>query len=285
MNMRVFLRRMARLFCVCVLLLGNAHVSFADDLTLVEAYFTRPEQYSGLIEVPGKGNVRYYAQNDPLWGGLTYEWESSSVRRPLRDAGCVPTAAAMAVANLVPVEELSIVSAYAKRAYSLCPCSVTAQRCNHAHARYVLTSQRDFDRFLPLVFADFATGNNVFGSVSRTNATGTGTGFLWDIARIYGLDMRITNDFGQAVEAVLSGSGVIATAGKGGVFTNTGHYVFLASADDERLYVLDPLRREEYKTNQGKKLEILQPGLVALTYENVQAAAFGNFIIMDRKAE
>ena len=283
--MRVFLRRLALLLGVCVLLLGNAHVSFADDLTLIEAFFTRPEQYSGWIDVPGKGSVRYYAQNDPLWGALTYEREGTSQRRPFRDSGCGPTAAAMAVAALIPAEELSRVAAFAKRDYSLCPCSLNRERCNRAHARYVLTSERDFDRFLPLVFGDFATGNNTFGTCSRGEAQGTATGFLWDIAKVYGLDMRIVSDFGQALEALRSGSAVIATAGKSGAFTNTGHYVFLASADDERLYVLDPLRREEYKTNQGKKLEILQPGLVALTYENVPAAAFGNFIIMDRKAE
>lgn len=280
--MHVNLRKMALLACVCVLLWGNAHVSFADDLTFVEAYFTRDETYSGWMDVPGKGPMRYYAQNDPLWGALCYERQETKSRRPFRDGGCGPTSAAMAVAYLVPEDELNAVSAYAKAAYSLCPCSLNKGKCNRAHARYVLTSQRDFSRFLPLVIGDFATGNNTFGGYSRTTAMGTGSGFLVDLAKVYHLSLRITSNWSLALEAMENGSAVIAAAGRGGAFTTTGHYVFLAHADADRLYVLDPLRRETYQTRQSKKLEILQPGLVALTYENIGAAAFGSFYILSR---
>ena len=49
--MRDSLLRTAAFLCMCVFLLGNAHVSFADDLTYTEAYFTRQEGYSGIVEV------------------------------------------------------------------------------------------------------------------------------------------------------------------------------------------------------------------------------------------
>lgn len=280
--MRVFIRKMIGMLCVLILLMGNAHFCLADDLTDTEAFFTRQEGYSGLVEVPGRGLMRYYAQNDPLWGGLCYERANTSTRRPCRDAACGPFTAAMAVANLINDDEFAQIAQYAKQEYSLCPCSVNAVRCIHYHARYVLTSQRDFIRFLPLAFADFATGNNTFGTVSRTEEVGTGTGFIHYIAQVYGLEVRVTNDYQQAVEALRAGDSVIAAASKGGAFTNTGHYVYLASIDDERLYILDPLRRETYKTNQARKLEIIQPGLVALTHENVQAAGLGSFMILHR---
>ena len=75
------------------------------------------------------------------------------------------------------------------------------------------------------------------------------------------------------------GASVIALAGAGGAFTDVGHYVFLAHSDGERLYVLDPLRREVYKTNQAGRLEILQHGLVALRLDQIGAARFSNFIV------
>ena len=104
--MRESFLRIAALLCMCVFLLGNAHVSFADDLTYTEAYFTRKEDFSGIVEVPGKGPMRYYAQNDPLWQDMAYERAETQSRRPFGDGGCGPTAGAMAIANLVPEEEL-----------------------------------------------------------------------------------------------------------------------------------------------------------------------------------
>ena len=281
--MRKFLIRfLSALLLICVFLLENANVCFADNLTLTEAYFTQPEEYSGVVDVPGKGPMRYYAQNDPLWGDLAYERAETHSRRPFKDGGCCPTAGAMAVANLIPESELSAVAAYARQEYAICPCSINKGKCIHYHARYVLTTERDFVRFLPLVYADFATGNNVFGMSSRGEAQGTGTGFLYEIAKAYGITITATANYKDAVNAVQAGDTVVCHASRGGAFTNTGHYVLLASADDQRVYILDPLCRTEYKTNNAKKLEILQPGLVALTYENLPAANIGNYFIFHR---
>ena len=282
--MRSFLIRFpAALLIICVFLMENANVCFADNLTLTEAYFTQDEEYSGIIDVPGKGPMRYYAQNDPLWGELAYENSASvSRRRPFKDGSCGPTAGAMAIANLIPEEELSAIAAYAKQEYAICPCSINKAKCIHYHARYVLTTQRDFVRFLPLVFADFAAGNNVFGMSSRGVAQGTGTGFLYEIVKAYGITITATQNYQEALNALRAGDTVIGHASRGGAFTNTGHYLLLASVDDERLYILDPLCRTEYKTNNGRKIEIIQPGLVALTHENVPAANIGNYFIFHR---
>ncbi|MBR4537445.1 MAG: hypothetical protein IKO52_01220 [Clostridia bacterium] len=282
--MRGFFTRMTgMLLCMCVYLAGSAHASFADDMTLTEAFFTQPEQYSGLVEVPGKGTMRYYAQNDPLWGGLTYERAETPSGRPFRDGGCGPTAGAMAVANLLPEEELSRIASAAKQEYSLCPCSLNKGKCIHYHARYVLTSQRDFVRFLPLVFGDFATGNNRAGVHSRGESQGTGTGFLYEIAKVYGITITATVDYDEAIRAMLNGDTVVGHASRGGALTNTGHYVLLAHIDEERLYILDPLCRTNYSGYpDGKKVEIIQPGLIAFTHENVKAANMGMFMIFHR---
>ena len=282
MNMRDFLKRITLLLVCCVFVLGNAHVSFADDLMLMEAYFTQDEGYSGWKDVPGKGKMRYYAQNDPLWGSLTYERVDAESRRPFRDSGCCPSAAAMAVAALIPEEELAIIGDYAKRPYSLCSCSLNKERCNKRHSRYILTSDRDYSRFLPLIFGDFATGNNTFGVYSRAVSAGTGTGYLHQIVKIYGLKLTFTYQYAEALAALDEGKAVAALAGGGGAFTDTGHYVFLAHYDEEQLYVLDPLRRDVYKTNGAGKLHIIEPGLISLKHSNVSAARFSNFLIFEK---
>lgn len=281
--MRDFLiRGAALLISLCVFLGETAHISFADDLTLMEAFFTRPEVYSGMVEVPGRGLMRYYAQNDPLWGALAYERAETPSRRPFRDGGCGPTAGAMAIANLVSEDELPAIAAYAKQGYSLCSCSLNKEKCNKRHARYVLTTQRDFVRFLPLVFGDFATGNNVFDVYSRGESQGTGTGFLYEIAKAYGVSITATEDYNAAVLAIEQGDTVVGHASRGGAFTNTGHYLLIAHIDDERVYILDPLCRTAYNTYQGKKIEVIQPGLVALTHSDYAAANIGMYFIFHK---
>ena len=201
---------------MCVFLLGNAHVSFADDLTYTEAYLTQKEGYSGIVQVPGKGPMRYYAQNDPLWQDLAYEQSETKSRRPFGDGGCGPTAGAMAIANLVPEAELSKIAQYAKKEYAICPCSITKEKCIHSyHARYVLTSQRDFVRFLPLVLGDFAIGNNTFGVSGRGADKGTNSGFLYQVAQAYGLNVTATTDKNAAFQALRQGCTVVGHAARG----------------------------------------------------------------------
>ena len=278
--MRDFFRRVTLVLCVGVLL-GSAHVSFADGLEETEAFFAAPEQYSALVDVPGRGLTRYYAQNDPLWNDLVYESDVST-RRPFGDGGCSPTAMAMAVAALVPSDQLRTITSLGKRTFSLCSCSVNKGRCLYRHSRYVLTSDLDFTRFLPLIFADIATGNNTAGVTSRNINRGTATGYLWEIAKAYHLNMRFTPNLDQALTAVRNGASVIGL-NTNGVFTRSGHYVFIASTDEEKVYFLDPLLREKYNTNNAHRLEIIQPGLVALKMKDLKYAQFINFVILTKE--
>lgn len=282
--MREFCKGLTRvgLWLVCVFLALAPHASFADALTQMEAYFTAPESVSGWVDT-ARGGMRYYAQNDELWAPLIYENSKAESIRNFGDAGCAPTAVAMAVRALVPAEELSKISAYAKREYTLCSCSLSKSNCHHRHVRYALTSDRDYERFLPLIFGDFAAGNNTMGLLSRSAGIGTGTGFIKGIAEIYGLSYNITTDYQQALDTVRTGGIAVALAARGGVFTNTGHYVTLIAADEESLYVLDPLCRETYKTNYAGKLHIHQPGYVSLLLEDVKYARLSSFMLFEKQ--
>lgn len=284
--MRDFLKRLVLVCLISVLgVAGCAHVSFADGTADMEAYFTQPEEYSGMMTVPGKGEMRYYAQNDPLWRDLTYEKEGVSSNRPFRDSACSPTAMAMAIVSLVPDEELSVIRNYAKRDYAPCSCSVNKYRCTHSHARYVLTSQRDYVRFLPIVLADFATGNNTMGVVSRNTAPGTGSGYLEKVAEVYGLSISFVSRYSEVRELMEKDNvAVVGLAGRNGAFTTVGHYVFLAGQDDEAMYIMDPLYRSNYADfKYGYKLKVIRPGLVMLRHEQFTAANFSYFIVLEKK--
>ena len=277
-------KRTFLLFCALVLLLGSAHAAQADSMTDMEAYFSQDEGYSGLVEVPGSGLVRYYDQNDPLWGDLIYEKEGASTKLPFRDSGCSPSALAMAVAWLMPGEELSRIADFAKREYSLCSCSLSKARCTHSHTRYVLTTQRDYERFLPLVFGDFAAGNNTTGVVSRTTSPGTASAYLQHIADVYGLTLRFEKAYAKIRDLVgRKDTAVVALAGSHGAFTTVGHYMFLAGKDEKYMYILDPLYRKGYnKFPNGYKLTVVQPGLVAMPHNYAYIGDFGSFIVLEK---
>lgn len=281
--MRVAIRMAAAALCICFLLIGGAHFCFADELTDIEAFFADAETFSGLVDVPGKGLTRYYAQNDGLWGKLIYEAPYVDRHRSFRDSGCCPAAVAMAVAELIPEERLREISAYANTPYSLCSCSLNAGHCVSNHPRYFLTSDRDFVRFLPLVIGDVATGNNIWRYQGRSSNVGTATGFIKAVAQAYGLEYVFVNSF-EEVKAAISreDQAVVALAGHGGCFTDTGHYIFLPAVDENNLYVLDPLCRTEYRTTKGNRVHILQPGLVYVELSDLKYVLFSNFIIFTR---
>lgn len=271
-------------FLLSIMCWGNALFVCADQYLDAERYFSGKESVSGFIQVPGiAAPMRYYAQNDALWENLVYERKGVQKVRPFRDSGCSPSALAMAIAKLVPSEELSKISGFAAVPYTLCECSINKGACARHRGRYNITSQRDFERFLPLILADFACGNNTFGVYSRSAAQGTATAYIPKVCEVYGLDYSFTSDYQQAMTAASNeNQAVIALAGSGGCFTNNGHYVFFAAADEKALFVLDSLCRTEYKTSHADKLTILQPGLVALKHSDVQYACFSNFIILTR---
>lgn len=281
--MRVSFRRAIAALCACLFLLGGSHFCVADELTNIEAFFAKPETLSGLMDVPGKGPMRYYAQNDGLWGRLIYEAPNISNNRIFKDSGCCPTAVAMAVAALVPEDQLPEISAYARKPYSLCSCSVNSSHCGSRHPRYILTSERDFTRFLPLVIADVATGNNIWRYQGRSADVGTAATFIKAVAEAYGLEYTFVRTFEEAKEALSrEDQAVVALAGHGGCFTDVGHYIFLASVDAGRLYILDPLCRSVYKTNHKNRVHIVQPGLVYLELGDLGYAYFSQFIIFSK---
>ena len=277
---------------------GNRYVIYARKRPLVEdadaplvslneMEMDFRETGNGRAEVEGVGSWMLYAQNDPVWDRLVFECETSNRRRIFGDGGCGPTAIAIAIANLVDKEELSKISAYASApfGYRFCTCSVNEYWCSGKHLPYRLETADEYLRYFPLVIANFATGNNVWGVQGRTKAFGTNVRYLDKLCEIYGLSYVQTYQLGEAID-FLRQDGTIAiacTTGRYSPFTSSSHFLVLAHADDEYLYVLDPLRRTNYsKLDPQNYLEIITPGLVRIKLENAPMCGFAPIYLMQR---
>ena len=171
-----------------------------ESVSVMKMEMDALEGTSRTVNVPGRGEMQYYAQNDPVWAAMRYEARRSKQARPFGQGGCGPTSMAMAIANLVPEESLGGISAYARveNGYTFCTCSVNQYFCNHRHAQYRLETPAEFRRYLPLAIASFATGNNIWGEISRRD----GGGHYLTFASIYEgslyiLDPYLKADYGK----------------------------------------------------------------------------------------
>ncbi|MBO2516422.1 MAG: hypothetical protein CW338_03980 [Clostridiales bacterium] len=271
------------LILVTAILLANICLpcALAEDELSVERHFAAPCGYSRSIVLPTGRTVYYYAQNDELWCNLYYESGDSSRRRTFGDSGCGPSSTAMALRQVLTEEELAAFLKYLKHDCSLCACSLNKVRCNKSHIRYYITSAADVAKFLPLLIADFACGNNTFGVVSRSEETGTNMTYYNVLHDMFGVEVTKTTRFSEAEDAVNRGCGVVIFTAAGGPFTNTGHYMYLADADDEFVYVLDPLCRTSYSATDSKHIvHVLDTGLVGIRREDLRYAEFWSYTIL-----
>lgn len=244
---------------------------------------------NGRVSVENVGDWMLYAQNDPLWNKLTFETQNSSKRRPFGDGGCGPTAVAMAIVNLVGKEELPKLGAYASSplGFRFCSCSVNDYWCSGKHLTYQLTTADEYLRYLPLVIANFATGNNIWGVQGRyADGFGTNMRYLENLCGIFDISFTQTT-LTEEVLASLQNENTIAiacTTGYGSPFTSTSHFVVLAGVDSDYLYVLDPLRRETYQTWDMKGyLEIAAPGLIRIRLENAAKCNLSPIYLLQRE--
>ncbi|NLO85893.1 MAG: class B sortase [Clostridiales bacterium] len=258
---------------------GNRYVIYArkrpiDYQTSEIAYVNQLEMDSRItlndfVSVDNVGSWMLYAQNDLLWKKLTFEIQTSSRRRPFVDGGCGPTAVAMAIANLVEKEELTKLSAFASSplGYRFCSCSINDYWCSGKHLTYQLNTADEYFRYLPIVVANFATGNNIWGIQGRVDGYGTSMRYLEDLCSIFDISVTQTAHVSDALTFLQSENtiAVACTSGYSSPFTKASHFLVLAGVDDEYLYVLDPMRRETYEAlDRNSYLEIIVPGLVRI---------------------
>ncbi len=242
---------------------------------------------NGRVSVAGVGEWMLYAQNDPLWTKLVYEAEGARRKRSFGGGGCGPTAAAMAIVNLVEEKELGKLGSFASSpvGFRFCTCSVNDFKCSGRHLPYQITTSEEYLRYFPLAVASFATGNNIWGVQGRGARFGTSMRYLEDLCQVYDISVTQTYQMEETLEFLKSKNtkAIACTSGYGSPFTKTSHFVVLAGVDQEYLYVLDPLRRDHYLgTDEKSYLEVIVPGLVRIKLENATQCNLSPIYLLQR---
>ncbi|MDD5897386.1 MAG: class B sortase [Clostridia bacterium] len=243
------------------------------------------ESISGYATARGVGTWMVYGQNDPLWDRMIFEVPYSSRRRPFGDGGCGPTSIAIAIANLVPTEKLPQIREYASNplGYVFCPCCIGTHWCEAGHLPYQLNTPEQYLRYFPLAVADFAMGNNTFGVQGRRDSYGTNMSYLNAICSVYGISVKSVRSLEDALPYLRRKDtmAISCVTGSSSPFTRNSHFLVLAHADNEYLYVLDPLRRESYASlDVYGVLELISPGLVRVKLENAHLCHFSTISLL-----
>lgn len=262
-----------RILCL-TLLLGAAlpALSQTDARELIDAGASFPDR----VQAPGRGEMRYYPQNDPAWGLMTYRFPHQTMEPRFSGTGCIPSALANCIANLVPEERLPLLGAfsYQSQGFSICPCSMNRFDCDQTHDRYLLTTPEEYGRYFCLVIGSYLSGNNPQADYA------CGTLYLArELFRQYGLDSEETESLSQAAQAVRR-DGALAVMMVGGPdcpFTEGGHALVLCDVDGDNYYFLDSFRREAYPLDTRRILRVVEPGLVAVRRD--RAADLGAYQI------
>jgi len=252
-------------------------------------YFDAQVSASYMVDVPNRGPMRYYAQNDPMYATVKYENRKQNKFRKFATGACVPTSLAMALANLLPMDRLPEISSqsYMNKGFRFCECSCGPFHCSGGHEQYLLTTPQEFYRYLPMVTGSYACGNGPKGVIFRRNVGGTSTNLFKTICSFYGLEFKNRLTHEEALEGIQQGAVcIVSTGGRGTPFANGGHYMILASFDDEYLYFLDPIIKESYKkTDKNKVLEILDTGLVRAKRSDLRKLYLSSYSLIYPPAE
>jgi len=258
--------------------LGDERPNALDELDM-------SAMVSGFVEVPGRGQMRYYAQNDPVWASMIYRFPDQSNQPRFSGAGCVPSALANAFANLVAPERLTAILDYSYRneGFSICSCSMNRKGCYQKHSRFRMETAADVENFLCLVIGSYMSGNNPEGTFINGNLSK-----IWELSRIFGLTCtQVRQDFAAAAKAVSQGDmAVMLVGGDDCPFTQKGHALALCGVGEDSYYFLDSFRREEYELDRLHIVEVLEPGLVAVKKDKLfRLGAYEIYILSRREPE
>ena len=242
-----------------------------------------------MIDVPGRGPMLFYAQNNPFWAGMRYETRGSRTFRQFGEGGCNPTSAAIAIGNLIPLEELGkirrSVSRYAN-GHGIASNAMNPLNLQRRVGVWWFEYAEEYRSYLPLIFGQFAAGNNGKGknwriAAGQESGGGTSAGFLPELSEIYGLNFtkypgRMNLDWMNAVKCGATAIG-LANSQWHPFANSNGHYVVLVGCDEEYVYILDPQDKAagEYKNDRRNVLEVMEPGLVRVKLSDFRYLQLG----------
>lgn len=277
------LKRLIGICLIFVLLTGSLFAR-ADGMQMTQKeYFDSKDTLSYMAHVPGRGPMRYYAQNDPLYEQVRYEHRNATGHRRFGWGGCVPTSLAIAIANMLPAERLPELgeNTFEDNGFRFCTCTCSPFHCFRDHEQYRLTTSEEYSRYLPLVMAAYACGNGPLGTIHR-HTQGTGTGLFKDVCNAYGLPYLKDATFQDAIEGIDRGGICIVSTGTSYTpFSKGGHYMVLAGYDEGYLYILDPNIRKTYQPMDRRNLiEILDTGLLKVDCSDLHKLYLSSYFVI-----
>ncbi|MDD5897098.1 MAG: hypothetical protein PUE14_01195, partial [Clostridia bacterium] len=103
------------------------------------------------------------------------------------------------------------------------------------------------------------------------------------ICSVYGISVKNMRSLEDALPYLRRKDtmAISCVTGSSSPFTRNSHFLVLAHADNEYLYVLDPLRRESYASlDVYGVLELISPGLVRVKLENAHLCHFSTISLL-----
>ena len=247
------------LFLMCFLFLGTATILAETEEEILKSR----ESWVKIVDVEGR-SLLVYAQNSPEWADL-YMTENIKTNRRFGEAGCAVTALANATVNLIPMERLKAITEIMQSPVAFDSVKL-ARYFGRIDGRFIPKEDCDFVRYWPIILANFAEGNNRMHSHEAQ-----GPAFYSLVFNHFGLSFKATGNIEETIEALKTGAmAITCSSGSNSPFSRIGHFFVLCAADEESVYILDSFFRDEYPKDQRKILQILSPGLLKISYDNLK---------------
>lgn len=230
-----------------------------------------PQSFTAHIDVPGRQNILYYAQNDPEWRSHLYSHKNLEHRRTYGEGGCVPTSLSIVLGNLLSSDQLLKLEGISRRGFYITENSISPSLISSKQEKRYIQTEEEYIHYLPLIIGSYAAGNNRTNHLYIGRQGGTSSYFYKEVASFLGIPMKSTRDLNDALEALdHQGYVITSSGGYASPFTVNGHFFVLVSYDDEYIYALDPYVQSEYPRDRKKAIDIVQRGLIRFSRYNIQ---------------
>lgn len=239
--------------------------ALANELS-EEQKLKQSKSYTKVLNVQGREGILYFAQNSPEWQYLQFSEVDNNKDKFFGQTSCIVTTLSIALANLVPQEELSKIEKISKGPFRVDTISTTKVKGLKPQYRFTIERDEDYLRFFPLVLANWASGNNT-KSINENQST-----FFYKILfDFYGINHVQTKDINESFKAIDEGGIVITSSG--GVaspISKRGHYFLMVNYDDEYVYFVDPYVRSKPYPDTKRIVEKVSDGIIKVKHGNIK---------------
>lgn len=268
---------MKRILCILLIFINLILMIPALAEQTQEEILKSKESFNKLVEVPYRGQMKLYAQNSPEWDDMWYDRVNGDYKY-FGNAGCVATAAANAIVNIVENSELENIRKLMSRPFMLDSVAMNINLGKPKRDKFVVEGD-DLVRYFPLAIGQFASGNN-----SMSIKTLRSNFYYKYLFEAFDLRENVYTDLNEALKELDDRSIIIVSSGgKISPFAPIGHYFNIVSQDEEYVYAFDSYFRERYNFDKKKLIEVIEPGLIRFKKADSDKMALNKLIVVRKK--